>query len=196
MTEPSSPTIPEVTGLLMAWGKGDDEALEELTSMVDVELRRIAEAYLRREKSDHILQTTALVNEAWMRLIDWQKSTWQSRAHFFGVAASLMRKILVREARRRRRLKRGGKDFKVSLSEVDLIPNGKQPDLIALDDALDALAEFDARKSRIVELRFFGGLSVAETAEVLKSSERTVAREWELAKSWLYRQLSKDPSAQ
>jgi len=196
MTEPSSPTIPEVTGLLMAWGKGDDEALEELTPMVDVELRRIAEAYLRREKSDHILQTTALVNEAWMRLIDWQKSTWQNRAHFFGVAASLMRKILVGEARRRRRLKRGGKDFKVSLSEVDLIPNGKQPDLIALDDALDALAEFDARKSRIVELRFFGGLSVAETAEVLKSSERTVAREWELAKSWLYRQLSKDPSAQ
>ena len=196
MTEPSSPTIPEVTELLMAWGKGDDEALEQLTPMVDVELRRIAEAYLRREKSDHILQTTALVNEAWIRLIDWRKSTWQSRAHFFGVAASLMRKILVGEARRRRRLKRGGKDFKVSLSEVDLIPNGKQPDLIALDDALDALAEFDARKSRIVELRFFGGLSVAETAEVLKSSERTVAREWELAKSWLYRQLSKDPSAQ
>lgn len=163
--------------------------------MVDVELRRIAAAYLARERPDHILQTTALVNEAWMRLIDWQKSTWQSRAHFFGVAASLMRKILVGEARRRRRLKRGGNDFQVSLSEIDLAPAGKQPDLIALDDALDALAEFDERKSRIVELRFFGGLSVAETAEVLKTSERTVAREWELAKSWLYRQLSKDSSA-
>ena len=195
MTADSSPQISEVTGLLMAWGNGDRDALEQLTPMVDVELRRIAEAYMRREKSDHVLQTTALVNEAWMRLIDWQKSTWQSRAHFFGVAASLMRKILVSEAQRRRRLKRGGDDFKVSLSEVNLIPKGKQPDLIALDDALDALAEFDERKCRIVELRFFGGLSVAETAEVLKASERTVAREWELAKSWLYRQLSKDESA-
>lgn len=195
MTADSSPQISEVTGLLMAWGDGDRSALEQLTPMVDVELRRIAEAYMRREKSDHVLQTTALVNEAWMRLIDWQKSTWQSRAHFFGVAASLMRKILVSEAQRRRRLKRGGNDFKVSLSEVDLVPKGKQPDLIALDDALDALAEFDERKCRIVELRFFGGLSVAETAEVLKASERTVAREWELAKSWLYRQLSKDESA-
>ncbi len=196
MTADSSPQISEVTGLLMAWGDGDRDALEQLTPMVDVELRRIAEAYMRREKSDHVLQTTALVNEAWMRLIDWQKSTWQSRAHFFGVAASLMRKILVSEAQRRGRLKRGGNDFKVSLSEVDLVPKGKQPDLIALDDALDALAEFDERKCRIVELRFFGGLSVAETAEVLKSSERTVAREWELAKSWLYRQLSKDDPAQ
>lgn len=195
MAEPSSPQTPEVTGLLMAWGEGDQDALEQLTPMVDVELRRIAEAYLRRERSDHLLQTTALVNEAWMRLIDWQKSTWQNRAHFFGVAAALMRKILVGEARRRRRLKRGGDDLKVSLAEADLIARGKQPDLIALDDALDALAEFDARKSRIVELRFFGGLSVAETAEVLKTSERTVAREWELAKSWLYRQLSKDDSA-
>ncbi|HMV51646.1 MAG TPA: ECF-type sigma factor [Blastocatellia bacterium] len=194
MAEPATSSVPEVTGLLLAWGKGDHDALEQLTPMVDVELRRIAEAYLRRERSDHLLQTTALVNEAWMRLIDWQKSTWQSRAHFFGVAASLMRKILVGEARRRRRQKRGGNDFKVSLAEAELVPHGKQPDLIALDDALDALAEFDERKSRIVELRFFGGLSVAETAEVLKSSERTVAREWELAKSWLYRQLSKDSS--
>ena len=195
MTADSSPQISEVTGLLMAWGDGDRSALEQLTPMVDVELRRIAEAYLSRKQSDHVLQTTALVNEAWMRLIDWQKSTWQSRAHFFGVAASLMRKILVGEARRRRRLTRCGNDFKVSLSEADLVPKGKQPDLIALDDALDALAEFDERKCRIVELRFFGGLSVAETAEVLKASERTVAREWELAKSWLYQQLSKNESA-
>ncbi|MBS1791235.1 MAG: sigma-70 family RNA polymerase sigma factor [Acidobacteria bacterium] len=195
MAEHVSPQIPEVTGLLVAWGEGDREALEQLTPMVDVELRRIAQSYLSRERSEHMLQTTALVNEAWMRLIDWQKSSWQSRAHFFGVAASLMRKILVSEARRRRRLKRGGNDFRVSLSEVDLAPSGKQPDLIALDDALDALAEFDERKSRIVELRFFGGLSVAETAEVLKASERTVAREWELAKSWLYRQLSNNSSA-
>jgi len=195
MTADSSPQVSEVTGLLMAWGEGDRDALERLIPMVDLELRRIAEAYLSRERSGHILQTTALVNEAWMRLIDWRKSSWQSRAHFFGVAASLMRKILVGEARRRRSLKRGGKDFQVSLSEADLVSHGRQPDLIALDDALNALAEFDERKSRIVELRFFGGLSVAETAEALRISERTVAREWELAKSWLYRQLGKDSSA-
>jgi len=192
MTVDSSPQVSEVTRLLMAWGEGDRNALERLTPLVDVELRRIAEAYLSRERSGHILQTTALVNEAWMRLIDWRKSTWQSRAHFFGVAASLMRKILVGEARRRRSLKRGGKNFQVSFSEAALVAHDKQPDLIALDDALKALAEFDERKCRIVELRFFGGLSVAETAEALRISERTVSREWELAKSWLYRQLSKD----
>jgi len=192
MTVDSSPQVSKVTGLLMAWGRGDRDALERLTPMVDVELRRIADAYLSRERSGHILQTTALVNEAWMRLIDWRKSTWQSRAHFFGVAASLMRKILVGEARRRRSLKRGGKNFQVSFSEAALVAHDKQPDLIALDDALKALAEFDERKCRIVELRFFGGLSVAETAEALRISERTVSREWELAKSWLYRQLSKD----
>ncbi len=163
--------------------------------MVDAELRRIAEAYMSRERPGHVLQTTALINEAWVRLIDWRKSAWQSRAHFFGVAASLMRKILVDEARRRRRLKRGGEDFQVSLSEADLVPSGKQPNLIAIDDALDTLAEFDERKSQIIEMRFFSGLSVAETAEALRISERTVAREWELAKSWLYRQLSKDSPA-
>ena len=190
MTVDSSPQVSEVTALLMAWGEGDRNALERLTPMIDVELRRIAKAYMSRERSGHILQTTALVNEAWMRLIDWQKSSWQSRAHFFGVAAALMRKILVGEARRRRSLKRGGKDFQVSLSEAALAPHGKQPDLIALDDALSALAEFDERKCRIVELRFFGGLSLAETAEALRISDRTVSREWELAKSWLYQQLS------
>lgn len=193
MIADSPPQVSEVTGLLTAWSGGDRVALEQLIPVVDVELRRIAQGYLSRERQDHILQTTALVNEAWMKLIDWEKSTWQSRAHFFGVAASLMRKILVGEARRRRRLKRGGQDVQVSLAEVDLIATGRQPDLIALDDALDALAEFDDRKSRIIELRFFGGLSVAETAEVLKSSERTVAREWELAKSWLYQQLNSEP---
>ena len=190
MTTDSMPQVSEVTGLLKAWGEGNRDALERLTPMVDVELRRIAEAYLSRERSGHILQTTSLVNEAWMRLIDWRKSDWQSRAHFFGVAASLMRKILVTEARRRRRLKRGGKGLQVSLSEADLVACGKHPDLIALDDALNALAEFDERKSRIVELRFFAGLSVAETAEALRISDRTVSREWELAKSWLYQQLS------
>lgn len=190
MSDEASPQKPEVTQLLMAWGEGNRDALEQLTPMVDVELRRIADAYLRREQPDHILQTTALVNEAWMRLIDWQKSTWQGRAHFFGVAASLMRKILVDEARRRRSQKRGGDELRVSLAEVDAISKGKTPDLIALDDALFELAQFDERKSRIVELRFFGGLSVAETAEVLGSSERTIAREWELARSWLYRQLT------
>jgi len=196
MTADSTPQISEVTGLLMVWGDGDRGALDRLTPMVDVELRRIAEAYLSRERPGHVLQTTALVNEAWMKLIDWQKCAWQSRAHFFGVAAALMRKILVGEARRRRRLKRGGRDLQVSLSEADLVSSGEQPDLIALDDALSALAEFDERKSRIIEMRFFSGLSVAETAEALRISERTVAREWELAKSWLYRQLSNEGAAQ
>jgi len=194
MSADTSPQVSELTGLLMAWGEGNRDALEQLTPIVDVELRRIAEAYLSRERCGHILQTTALVNEAWIRLIDWQKSEWQNRAHFFGVAASLMRKILVTEARRRRRLKRGGEGLQVSLSEADLVAHGKPLDLVALDDALNALAEFDERKSRIVELRFFGGLSVAETAEALRISERTVAREWELARSWLYRQLSNDGS--
>ena len=196
MTADSSPQVSELTGLLMAWGEGNRDALERLTPMVDVELRRIAEAYLSRERPGHILQTTALVNEAWMRLIDWQKSEWQNRAHFFGVAASLMRKILVTEARRRGRLKRGGDGLQVSLSKATMVAHGNHPDLIALDDALNALAEFDERKIRIVELRFFGGLSVAETAEALGISERTVAREWELARSWLYRQLSNDGSGQ
>ncbi|MGE0131078.1 MAG: ECF-type sigma factor [Blastocatellales bacterium] len=196
MAADSTPQISEVTGLLMAWGDGDRVALERLTPMVDVELRRIAETYMNRERPGHVLQTTALVNEAWMKLIDWRKSSWQNRAHFFGVAASLMRKILTGEARRRRRLKRGGNDIQVSLSEADLAPSGKQPDLIALDDALNALAEFDERKSRIIEMRFFSGLSVVETAEALRISERTVAREWELAKSWLYRQLSNDGAAE
>jgi RNA polymerase sigma factor (TIGR02999 family) len=196
MTADSSPQVSELTGLLMAWGEGNRDALEQLTPMVDVELRRIAEAYLSRERPGHILQTTALVNEAWMRLIDWQKSEWQNRAHFFGVAASLMRKILVTEARRRGRLKRGGDGLQVSLSEAAVVARGNHHDLIALDDALNALAQFDERKIRIVELRFFGGLSVAETAEALRISERTVAREWELARSWLYRQLSNDGSGQ
>src|SRR5262245_16893885 len=196
MTANTSPPGSEVTGLLMSWGDGDHAALEQLIPKVDAELRRIAEAYMRRERDDHILQTTALVNEAWMRLIDWRKSSWQSRAHFFGVAASLMRKILVTEAERRKRLKRGGKWLQVSLSKAALVAHGKPLDLVALDDALNALAEFDERKSRIVELRYFGGLSVAETAEALRISERTVAREWKMARSWLYRQLSDDGSRQ
>jgi RNA polymerase sigma factor (TIGR02999 family) len=196
MTANTSPEVPEVTELLMAWGNGDRAALERLIPMVDAELRRIAEIYMSRERDGHILQTTALVNEAWMKLIDWRKSGWQGRAHFFGAAASLMRRILVGEARRRRRLKRGGENFQVSLSEADLVASGKQPDLIALDDALNTLSEFDARKSQIIEMRFFSGLSVAETAEALRISERTVAREWELAKSWLYRQLNNDGPAQ
>jgi len=190
MIERASPQRPEVTGLLVAWGEGDRHALEQLTPMVDAELRRIAEAYLSRERSDHILQTTALVNEAWMRLIDWQKSTWQSRTHFFGVAASLMRKILVDEARKRKRLRRGGKALRVSLSEANVAAGGKQPDLIALDDALDALAEIDLRASRVTELRFFGGLTVSETAEILGVSPRAAARDWDFARSWLYRELS------
>ena len=190
----SKPSVQDVTQLLQAWSDGNQDALAELTPLIYAELHRLARRYMAQERPGHLLQTTALVNEAWIRLIDWQKSEWQNRAHFFGVAASLMRKILVTEARRRRRLKRGGEGLQVSLSEADLVAHGKPLDLVALDDALNALAEFDERKSRIVELRFFGGLSVAETAEALRISERTVAREWELARSWLYRQLSNDGS--
>ena len=184
------PSVLEVTQLLQAWNAGDRAALEQLIPLVNAELHRLAAGYMRHQSPDHVLQATALVNEAWLKLIDWQSATWQSRAHFFGVAAQLMRHILVDEARRQHAQKHGGKALRVSMSEVELFANKKSHDLLALDDALQALAEFDERRSRIVELRFFGGLSVEETAEVLGVSPRTVAREWRLAQAWLYRELS------
>jgi len=186
------PAQNEVTQLLLAWSDGDKAALEDLTPLVYAELRRLAERYMRRERAGHPLQTTALVNEAYLRLIDLRQVRWQNRAHFFGVAAQLMRHILVDFARARRRAERGGYKQQVSLEEAAVVSKEKSADFIALDDALKSLAEIDPRKSRMVELRFFGGLSVEETAEALNVSPRTVMREWSLARDWLYRELSKE----
>jgi RNA polymerase sigma factor (TIGR02999 family) len=165
-------------------------ALERLIPLVDAELRGLAGHYMRGQADGHILQTTALVNEAWLKLIDWHNTDWQNRAHFFGIAAQLMRQILVDEARRRRASKHGGNAVRVSMGDAELLAQRKDHELLALDDALKDLAELDDRRCRIVELRFFGGLSVEETAEVLKVSPRTIAREWRLAQAWLYRELT------
>ncbi|MFN0123025.1 MAG: sigma-70 family RNA polymerase sigma factor [Blastocatellia bacterium] len=181
-----------LTQLLQAWGEGDQTAFAELIPEVEAELRRLADHYMRGQRPDHILQTTALVNEAWLRLIEWRDVSWQNRAHFFGTAAQLMRNILVDEARRRRARKHGGDHWRVSLSDAAGEAIRHDPDLIALDDALNTLARFDARRGRMVTLRFFGGLSVEETAEVLQLSPRTVAREWRLAQAWLYNELNRD----
>jgi RNA polymerase sigma factor (TIGR02999 family) len=186
------PAQNEVTQLLLAWSDGDNAALEELTPLVYAELRRLAERHMRRERAGHPLQTTALVNEAYVRLIDLQQVRWQNRAHFFGIAAQLMRHILVDFARARLRAERGGYKQQVSLEEAAVVSKERSADFIALDDALKSLAEIDPRKSRMVELRFFGGLSVEETAEALNVSPRTVMREWNLARDWLYRELSKE----
>lgn len=182
--EPPSPT--EVTRLLKDWSGGDSAALDQLIPIVYAELRALAARYLRRERRDHTLQPTALVNEAYLRLIDQKQVQWQNRAHFVGVAAQMMRRILVDHARSHNRAKRGGGARKVSLDEAMVLREERADDLVRLDEALTALAAFDDRKSRIVEMRYFGGLSVLETAEVLKISEVTVARDWKLAKAWLY----------
>ncbi|HEY7910493.1 MAG TPA: sigma-70 family RNA polymerase sigma factor [Blastocatellia bacterium] len=183
----------EITQLLLSWSEGDEAALESLAPLVHAELYRLARLYMSREKPGHTLQATALVNEAYLRLIDWKNVRWQNRAHFFGVSAQLMRRILVDYARGRKYQKRGGGAVKVSLEEAAIISSEQPADFVALDDALNELAEMDPRKSRIVELRFFGGLSVEETAEVLKISPRTVLREWSLAQAWLYRELGGKP---
>jgi RNA polymerase sigma factor (TIGR02999 family) len=183
------PSQNEVTQLLLAWSDGDKAALEELTPLVYAELRRLAERHMRRERAGHPLQTTALVNEAYVRLIDLRQVRWQNRAHFFGVAAQLMRHILVDFARARLRAERGGYKQQVPLEEAAVVSNERCADFIALDDALKSLAEIDPRKSRMVELRFFGGLTVDETAEALNVSPRTVMYEWSLARDWLYREL-------
>ena len=179
----------EITGLLVAWSNGDEAALEKLAPLVHAELYRLARRYMSQENPGHTLQATALVNEAYMRLIDWKNVQWQNRAHFFGVSAQLMRRILVDYARSRNYQKRGGGATIVSLNEAAVISKDRSADFIALDDALTSLDALDPRKSRVVELRFFGGLSVEETAEVLKVSPRTVLREWSLAQAWLYREL-------
>lgn len=186
----SAQSLFETTELLRAWGGGDRTALDRLVPLVNAELQGLARHYLHGQPSDHILQTTALVNEAWLRLIDWQNTSWQNRAHFLGVAAQLMRNILVDEARRRQAERHGGNALRVSMSDAETLAQKKSHDLVALDEALKELSSLDLRRSRIVELRFFGGLSVEETAEVLTVSPRTVAREWRLAQAWLFRELS------
>jgi len=184
-------TPPTITQLLVAWNQGDQSALEQLTPLVYRELHRLAHGYLAGERQGHLLQTTALVNEAFVRLIEWQKVEWQDRAHFFGVAATLMRHILVQFARERQADKRGGgQAIQVSLSAAAHVGGQQNPDLVALDDALTALEKLDARQSRIVELRFFGGLSLEEVAEVIQVSLSTVRRDWRIAQAWLQLQLS------
>jgi RNA polymerase sigma factor (TIGR02999 family) len=180
----------EITRLLIAWGDGDESALAELAPLVHEELHRLAHRYMGAERAGHTLQTTALVNEAYMRLIDWKNVRWQNRAHFFGVSAQLMRRILVDFARSRGYQKRGAGAAVVTLDEAAPISNEKGADLVALDEALVALAELDVRQARVVELRFFGGLTNEEAAEVLKVSEGTVRRDWSLARAWLHRELT------
>lgn len=182
----------DVTRLLAEWGGGDREALDRLIPLVYDELRRLADRYLRRERADHTLQPTALVNEAYMRLVGQSEVRWQNRAHFIGVAAQLMRRILVDHARGRVASKRGGGRQKLSLQALDSFFEEPDLDLVALDDALGELAEMDPQQSRIVELRFFGGLTIEETAEVVGVSPMTVKREWALAKAWLLRQVSRE----
>jgi RNA polymerase sigma factor (TIGR02999 family) len=179
----------EVTQLLAAWTNGDEAALEQLVPIIQAELRRLAKHYLKRERPGHTLQTSALVNEAYIRLINWKTARFESRAHFFGVSAQLMRRILVDFARRRPRVQ-GDSVRHVSLEEALSVANEPDADLVALDEALVRLAELDPRKARIIELRFFGGMSVEETAQFLGISEATALREWLKAKAWLYRELS------
>jgi RNA polymerase sigma-70 factor, ECF subfamily len=185
--------VSDISTLLRAWSDGDRNALERLTPIVYDELRRLAHRYMRRERPGHSLQTTALVNEAYMRLVDYKRMQWQDRAHFFAVSAQLMRRILVERARRRN-LKRGGGAPHVSLEEAAVVGGNRGADpggnLVALDDALNALALLDPRKVQVVEMRFFGGLTLEETAEVLKVSPVTVRRDFRTAKAWLYRELN------
>ena len=180
----------EITQLLKAWGGGDEAALDELTRLCYEELRRIARQHMRREHSGHTLQASALVNEAFLRLADWTNVEWQNRAHFFAMAARIMRNILVDFARKRGRTKRGPDALLVSLSAAAHATQERSADIVALDEALDALAALSPRQSRVVELKFFGGLTNEEAAEVLKVSPDTVRRDWRLAQAWLYRELS------
>src|SRR5688572_25959000 len=186
-----SHTPENVTGFLIQWGEGDRSAMDRLMPVVYDELRRIAGRHFRRERPDNTLQPTALVNEVYLRLVDQQGVSWQSRAHFFGIAARLMRQILVDRARSRQAAKRGGADYRLDLTDAGDVPDKGRPlDLLALDRALDGLASFDPQQGRIVELKFFGGLSIEETAEVMGISPATIKREWALARSWLFRELS------
>jgi RNA polymerase sigma factor (TIGR02999 family) len=189
LTQSGEAAAGDISGILRAWSDGDQSALDRLTPIVYDELHRLARRYMRHERPGHSLQTSALVNEAYLRLVDYERMEWQNRAHFFAVSAQLMRRILVGHARRHN-LKRGGGVEHVALEEAAVVGGGQGPDLVALDDAMDALARIDPRKVQVVEMRFFGGLSVEETAEVLKVSTITVKRDWRLARAWLYRELT------
>ena len=180
----------DITSLLVDWSNGDKDALDQLIPLVEKELRRLAHSYMRRENPDHTLQTTALINEAYLKLADQKKTHWQNRAHFFGIAARVMRRILLNHARDQQRLKRGGDARRVSLSEALIIERQKSRELMALDEALQRLAKVDKRKSQVVELRYFGGLDVEEAAEVLHVSPITVMRDWKFARAWLFREIS------
>jgi RNA polymerase sigma factor (TIGR02999 family) len=189
-TPEKSAAFPDVTELLLAWGRGDESAFERLVPMVHAELRRLARIQMAGERPGHTLQTTALVNEAYLRLIDLSQVRWQDRAHFLGMSARVMRRILVDHARARGASKRGGRDQKVPIEDAAAQTGERAVDLIALDDALNALAVVDSRKSQVVEMRFFGGLSIEETAESLHVSPETVKRDWRVAKVWLLRELA------
>jgi len=188
------PISPDITRLLVRWSNGDSDAEEQLIPLVSGELRRLAHAYMRRQRPGHLLQTTALVHEAYMRLVDARTLDWQSRAHFYGISAKLMREILVEFARAGHAQKRGGGAIPVPLENAELAAKTPGVDLVALDDALNDLAQFDQRKAKIVELRFFGGLSAEETAEVLQVAPVTVTREWGKAKAWLYHTIKASPA--
>jgi RNA polymerase sigma-70 factor (ECF subfamily) len=187
----ATPAKPDVTQLLKAWGDGDDAALAQLTPLVYNELHRMARRCMAREHPGHTLQTSALVNEAYLRLVDVQQVSWQNRAHFFAISARMMRRILTDFARSRHYLKRGGEVRHVPFDEALVVSHQPDIDIVAIDEALGRLALLDARKCQVVELRFFGGLSVEETAEVMKISPETVMRDWKFAKVWLRRALSK-----
>ena len=182
------------TELLRAWSQGDGSALDRLVPLVYEELHRLARRYMRQERPDHTLQATSLVNEAYLRLIDVNRVEWRDRAHFLAVAAQMMRRILVEFARNRQRQKRGGGAVRVSLDDMQELPDSNERDLVAVSDALSGLATFDARMAQVVELRFFGGLTVAETADVLNISPETVMRDWKTAKAWLVREIGRGHS--
>ena len=188
------PPRSDATDLLLAWGNGDESAFDRLVPLVYQELRVLARRYMRRERTDHTLQATALVNEAYVRLVDVNRIQWQNRSHFLAVASQTMRRILVEFARQRHRQKRGGDVMRVTIDDAHDIAREKGADVVALSDALSALATFDPRMSQVVELRFFGGLSVQETADVLRVSSETVMRDWKTAKAWLLRELSDSKS--
>jgi RNA polymerase sigma factor (TIGR02999 family) len=188
----SAPSAHQLSELLIAWGNGNQNALEQLVPLVYEELRRLAHRYMRRERPGHSLQTTAVVHEAYLRLIDQKHVEWQNRVHFFAIAAQMMRRILITHAQSHAYAKRGGRTFKVSLDEAAILSKERAGELIALDAALKSLTAIDPRRSQVVELRFFGGLSNEEIAEVLKISTNTVTRDWNVAKAWLHREMSKE----
>jgi RNA polymerase sigma factor (TIGR02999 family) len=190
MTSPTSPPH-EITQLLAEWSEGNQAALDKLYPLVYNELRRLAHGYLRRERKGHTLQTTALINEAYLRLVDQKYVHWANRSHFFGISAQIMRRILIDHARRYDYAKRGGGAQRISLDEVAIVAKERARSLLMLDEALKSLAEIDPRRSEVVELRYFGGLNNEEIARVLKISENTVTRDWNMARAWLYQELSR-----